>query len=225
MVLDGSLVRSAGGVELSATLRSVAGSGAAVRGSAAGSLDSLPVLVDRLAAQLLAGRAGELTMLGELSTTRAITEYLQGKTAMRQGRYGEAKAHYTAALREDSTFALAAVELLAAGNRPQDQEAIALGERLSLGLSRQAHSGRPAAAHGVAGAQVSRAVEHDRADRGLAGGGGRGARPAGGLVRAGRPPAPLTVGPTTCPTRSSRPGPASAVRSSWTPRGCCRSTI
>ena len=56
-----------------------------MRGSAAGSLDSLPVLVDRLAAQLLAGRAGELTMLGELSTTRAITEYLQGKTAMRQG--------------------------------------------------------------------------------------------------------------------------------------------
>ena len=41
------------------------------------------------------GRAGRgATTLGELSTTRAITEYLQGKTAMRQGRYGEAKAHY-----------------------------------------------------------------------------------------------------------------------------------
>ena len=188
MVLDGSLVGSAGGVELSATLRSVAGSGAAVRGSAAGSLDSLPVLVDRLAAQLLAGRAGELTTLGQLSTTRAITEYLQGKTAMRQGRYGEAKAHYTAALREDSTFALAAVraacrgELGPGGGRAR--------RATGLGLSRQAHSGRPAAAHGVAGAQVSRAVEHDRADRGLAGGGGRGARPAGGLVHAGRPPAP-----------------------------------
>jgi TolB-like protein len=130
MVLDGSLVRSAAGVELSATLRLVAGDGPAARGSAAGSLDSLPVLVDRLAAQLLAGRAGNLTTLGELSTTRAITEYLQGKTAMRRGRYGEAKAHYLAALREDSTFVLAAVELLAAANRPQDREAIALGERL-----------------------------------------------------------------------------------------------
>ncbi|HET7468313.1 MAG TPA: serine/threonine-protein kinase, partial [Gemmatimonadales bacterium] len=130
MVLDGSLVRSAAGVELSATLRSVAGDGPPARGSAAGSLDSLPVLVDRLAAQLLAGRAGNLTTLGELSTTRAITEYLQGKTAIRRGQYGEAKAHYLAALREDSTFALAAVQLLAAANRPQDREAIALGERL-----------------------------------------------------------------------------------------------
>ncbi|HVL18754.1 MAG TPA: serine/threonine-protein kinase, partial [Gemmatimonadales bacterium] len=130
MVLDGSLVRSAAGVELSATLRPVTGNSPAARASAAGSLDSLPVLVDRLAAQLLAGRAGNLTTLGELSTTRAITEFLQGKTAMRRGRYGEAKAHYMAALREDSTFALAAVELLAAANRPVDREAIALGERL-----------------------------------------------------------------------------------------------
>jgi tetratricopeptide (TPR) repeat protein len=131
MVLDGSLVRSAGGVELSGTLRPVAARGAALRGSAAGSLDSLPVLVDRLAAQLLAGRAGNLTTLGELSTTRAITEYLQGKTAMRRGRYTEAKAHYLAALREDSTFALAAAQLLAVASRPQDQAAIALAERLA----------------------------------------------------------------------------------------------
>ena len=130
MVLDGSLVRSAAGVELSATLRPVTGNSPAARAAAAGSHDSLPVLVYRLAAQLLAGRAGNLTTLGELSTTRAITEFLQGKTAMRRGRYGEAKAHYMAALREDSTFALAAVELLAAANRPVDREAIALGERL-----------------------------------------------------------------------------------------------
>ena len=131
LVLDGSLVRSAAGVELSATLRRSLKRGRAVRAGGSGASTRCRRWWTGSPPSSSPGGPGELTTLGELSTTRAITEYLQGKTAMRQGRYGEAKAHYTAALREDSTFALAAVELLAVANRPQDQEAVARGERLA----------------------------------------------------------------------------------------------
>ncbi len=109
-VLDGSLVRSGTGIELSATLRRTDGGGRAVQAQTAGSLDSLPVLVDRLAARLLAGDAAVLPSLGALSSARAITAYLRGKADDRRGRYQEAAAAYGEALQEDSSFALAALE-------------------------------------------------------------------------------------------------------------------
>ena len=97
MVLDGSLVRSAAGVELSATLRRSMAAGRPVRGSAAGSLDSLPVLVDRLAAQLLAGRAGELTDARRaLHRPAPSPSTCRARRPLRQGRYGEAKARLSA---------------------------------------------------------------------------------------------------------------------------------
>jgi tetratricopeptide (TPR) repeat protein len=130
-VLDGSLVRSGAGIELSAALRRTDGSGPTVRAVAAGSLDSLPALVDRLAAQLLAGQRGPTTMLGELSSARAIAEYLQGKQAHRLGRYEGAVAHFGAALREDSTFALAALDQIAAAARTNDQDVIARASSLA----------------------------------------------------------------------------------------------
>jgi TolB-like protein len=117
LVLDGSLVRSGSGVQLSAALRRTDGRGTAVQATAAGALDSLAPLVDRLAAQLLAGQGGGGARLGELSTSAAIGEYLQGKVAHRRGRYEDAVAHFGAALREDSTFALAALDLIPAALR------------------------------------------------------------------------------------------------------------
>ena len=143
-VIDGSLVRSGAGVELSAVLRRTDGTGPAVRAAAAGSIDSLPVLVDRLAAQLLAGQRGTTPMLGELSSSRAIAEYLQGKAAHRRGRYYEAVAHFEAALREDSTFALAALDMIPAADRTGKQDArdrarrLAWTSRASLGPKGQA---------------------------------------------------------------------------------------
>jgi serine/threonine-protein kinase len=111
-VLDGSLVRSGGRIELSATLRRTGGGGSTGQAQAAGSLDSLPALVDQLAARLLAGEAAALPSLGRLSSARAITAYLRGKAADRRGRYQDAAAAYGEALQEDSTFALAALELI-----------------------------------------------------------------------------------------------------------------
>jgi serine/threonine-protein kinase len=130
-LLDGSLVRSGAGVELTATLRRTDGAGRPVQAEASGSLDSLPALVDRLAAGLLAGQAGATPSLGELSSARAITAYLRGKAADRRGRYGDAVAAYGDALAEDSTFALAALDQFASAQRTNDVEAIDRATRLA----------------------------------------------------------------------------------------------
>jgi tetratricopeptide (TPR) repeat protein len=130
-VLDGSLVRSAAGLELSATLRRTDGAGGAVHAEASGSPDSLPSLVDRLAARLLAGQAGATPALGELSSARALSAYLRGKAANRRGRYAEAVADYGEALAEDSSFALAALDQLASAQRMGDNETSDRAARLA----------------------------------------------------------------------------------------------
>jgi tetratricopeptide (TPR) repeat protein len=130
-LLDGSLVRSGAGIELSASLRRTDGAGRPVQAEASGSLDSLPILVDRLAAALLAGQAGTTPSLGELSSARAITAYLRGKAADRRGRYAEAVAAYNDALAEDSTFALAALDQIAPAQRTNDNAAIDRASRLA----------------------------------------------------------------------------------------------
>jgi hypothetical protein len=121
-VLDGSLVRSASGLELSATLRRTDGAGRPVHAEASGSPDSLAGLVDRLAAGLLAGQAGAMPSLGALSSAQALTAYLRGKAAYRRGQYREAVAAYSEALAEDSSFALAALDQIASAQRTGDNE-------------------------------------------------------------------------------------------------------
>ena len=130
-MLDGSLVRSATGLELSATLRRTDGAGGAVHAEASGSPDSLPALVDRLAAALLAGQTGAMPSLGALSSARALTAYLRGKAADRQGRYQDAVAAYGEALAEDSGFALAALDQVASSQRFGDTETSARAARLA----------------------------------------------------------------------------------------------
>ncbi|HEX6617433.1 MAG TPA: protein kinase [Gemmatimonadales bacterium] len=130
-VLDGSLVRSGANVELSATLRRTDRGGRALQAQTAGSADSLPVLVDRLAAQLLAGEAAVLPSLGELSSAKAITAYLRGKAADRQGRYEDASAAYGEALQDDSTFALAALDQIGVAFRYGDEEIAQRARRLA----------------------------------------------------------------------------------------------
>ena len=91
LTLDGTVVRSGSNVQLSASLHRTDGSGRPLEASATGVLDSLPALVDRVAAQLLADQdRGTTTMLGEFSSSAAIAQYLQGKSAHRRGRYREA---------------------------------------------------------------------------------------------------------------------------------------
>jgi eukaryotic-like serine/threonine-protein kinase len=132
LVLDGSVVRTGAGLQLSADLRRTDGGGTPLHATASGPLDSLPSLVDRVAAALLAGYGGgSSTQLGSLSTSAAIAEYLQGKVAHRQGRYRDAVTHFSAALRQDSTFALAALDMIAAANRTDDVDAQDRSRRLA----------------------------------------------------------------------------------------------
>ncbi len=81
--------------------------------SVAGSADSLPALVDRLTAQLLAGEAGR-TYLATLTTLPALQAYFYGQRAYRSGRWSDALEGYTEALQLDSTFALAGMGVVAA---------------------------------------------------------------------------------------------------------------
>ncbi|MGE0352547.1 MAG: BTAD domain-containing putative transcriptional regulator [Gemmatimonadales bacterium] len=117
-VLLGGVVGRASRLMLQAAVYDVAGGEVRARGSAEGSMDSLPELVDELAAELLAGElAGSGTSLPVLKGTAlpAVRAYLEGEQAYRAGRYAVAYARYLEAVGSDSTFGPAAVGLAAAG--------------------------------------------------------------------------------------------------------------
>ncbi|MEK6253970.1 MAG: tetratricopeptide repeat protein, partial [Gemmatimonadales bacterium] len=71
-------------------------------------------VAETLGVQLLAGSAGEFHRLSGLATssTATVQDWLRGMEAFREGRYEEAVEAYSAALDEDSTFALAAWGLM-----------------------------------------------------------------------------------------------------------------
>lgn len=117
-VLDGTIVRTAGvTLTISARIRSTADGRVRARASVTGRADSIPILMDRFAASLLALDAGEsedrLTALTGTSLA-AVRAYLAGRLAYRSARYEAAVADYARALELDSSFALAAVELASA---------------------------------------------------------------------------------------------------------------
>jgi tetratricopeptide (TPR) repeat protein len=80
------------------------------RASVAGTADSLPALIDRLTAALLAGEAGR-TELATLTSLPALRAYLDGQSAIRAGRFKDAFQNFNHALQLDSTFALAGIGL------------------------------------------------------------------------------------------------------------------
>lgn len=103
---------------ISASLRTVPRGRELARASVEGPADSLPEMVDRLAAQLLALDAGEGEQrLSGLTATSlsALRPYLAGQVAYRAGRYEAAVQEYQRALVADSNFTLAALGLAAAG--------------------------------------------------------------------------------------------------------------
>lgn len=98
---------------LTAELRGAGGKELA-RASSEGPADSLPEMVDRLAAGLLLDAAGEpAPRFANLASSSlpALQEFLAGRTAQRASRLSEAAVHFRRALQEDSTFALAAMYL------------------------------------------------------------------------------------------------------------------
>jgi TolB-like protein len=113
-VIDGSVVGTPGRLTLTASLLTAPGGRRATRASVEGPVDSLSTLVDRLAAALLTLDAG--VAVSRLSSTSAslpaVRAFLAGREAFRQGRPDEAFRQYREATMLDSTFALAALELV-----------------------------------------------------------------------------------------------------------------
>jgi DNA-binding SARP family transcriptional activator len=116
-ILRGEVVQAGGDLVLDGTVLSADGQHVFARASVSGPTDSLLGLVDRLAASLLALQAGEgarhLALLTSTSLP-ALHAYLDGRAAYRRGESGVAMTDYDRALELDSTFALAALELVVA---------------------------------------------------------------------------------------------------------------
>jgi serine/threonine-protein kinase len=132
-LLLGNVVGAPGRVALHASVLAVPGGQAKAQASVEGPTDSLPVLVDQLAAQLLTLDAGEGEQrLASLTSTSlpALRGYLEGQALYRRGRYGDAAIQFGHALDLDSTFALAALGLLASGNRTGAFETVSRGQDL-----------------------------------------------------------------------------------------------
>ena len=114
-VLEGEVVRSGGsGLILNATLRSTAGGQVRLIATASGSADSLPRLIDQLAASVLAQMAGEAEWrLPQLTAVplAVLKTYLSGRAALRRSDYDVAVTRFARAVTDDSTFALAGLGL------------------------------------------------------------------------------------------------------------------
>jgi tetratricopeptide (TPR) repeat protein len=111
----GSVVEAGTHLQLRAALYRQTPNGPTPQSDAAveGPRDSLPRLVDRLVAQLLAGRLSgprarlQRTAVLTTPSVPALKAYLQGESALRAGRSDAAKAALQRAVEEDTTFALA----------------------------------------------------------------------------------------------------------------------
>jgi tetratricopeptide (TPR) repeat protein len=109
--VTGEVVGRADRLTITAALRD-AQAGADIRASVSGAEQDLDRLVDRLAAQLLAGEiAGRRGVGGSLEDVpvAALREYLEGLSQQRRGRFAESLERFRRALEIDSTFAQAAL--------------------------------------------------------------------------------------------------------------------
>jgi TolB-like protein len=118
-VLVGRVVGGAGRLTLSAALVDVA---TGVRRDASpvhGPLDSLPALIARLAARVVAGHGLGTERAGGLAAVSlpALRAYLRAEAAARDDRVDDAVRLYQRALDDDSTFVLAALGLADAADR------------------------------------------------------------------------------------------------------------
>ncbi len=114
-VLSGAIVGTPDRLVISATVTPVVDQVARAQASVEGPSDSLVSMVDRLAGQLLARGAG----FGEgrafalaAHPLSAVQDYLAGRARRRLGHYEQAVEHFQSALTQDSTFTLAALEIL-----------------------------------------------------------------------------------------------------------------
>jgi tetratricopeptide (TPR) repeat protein len=114
--LLGSIVGTPRHVVFSAKVLAVPGGATLASANVEGTPDSLPALVDRLTAQLLARGAGYGDQrLADLTSASlpALRAYLEGQSAYRHGHYREARDRFERALETDSAFTLAVLSLAA----------------------------------------------------------------------------------------------------------------
>jgi DNA-binding SARP family transcriptional activator/TolB-like protein len=112
-VVRGDVVRAKGDVFVTATMFDANGKSLG-KADVSGNLDSLPGLVDKLAAQLVAIQMDERAVTSDLlagTSLAAVKSYLSGRAAFRRGAYDDAESDQKRALLTDSSFALAALEL------------------------------------------------------------------------------------------------------------------
>jgi len=116
----GSIVAYGDRIQLNATLYRRRGGEPVVRAAAEGPADSLFTLVDRLVADLLAGRIvgprAHITRLAAATTSSlpALRAYLEGEDALRAGHYAAAQELFGRAIEHDPAFALAHYRLAVA---------------------------------------------------------------------------------------------------------------
>jgi serine/threonine-protein kinase len=133
-LLFGAVVGTPSRLVLDASLVAVRSDRVRATAEVVGPADSLPTLIDGLAAQLLAREAGEGERLSELTSTSlpALRFFLDGQAAYRRGLYSEAVHDFDHALQLDSSFALAGLGLAAAADWTEGQrEEVDRGLRLA----------------------------------------------------------------------------------------------
>jgi tetratricopeptide (TPR) repeat protein len=118
-VVMGNIVGTPSRMVITASVVEVASRAATGETTVEGPADSITALVDRLAARILVFGAGEDVTLSDQTTEslRALRSYLGGQASFRRGSYPMALRQYEDALRLDSTFALAAVQLARTADR------------------------------------------------------------------------------------------------------------
>lgn len=118
-VVIGNVVGTPSRVVIAAAVVDVGSQWTSGEATVEGPADSITALVDRLAARILLVGAGEDVTLSDRTTEslRALRVFLAGQAAFRRGSYPAALLHYEDAVRADSTFALAALQLARTADR------------------------------------------------------------------------------------------------------------
>jgi eukaryotic-like serine/threonine-protein kinase len=109
-LVDGAVVGTPSHLILTAAIVAVPSGITRARASVPGTADSLPALIDRLTAAILAGESGRIE-LDTVTSLPALQAYLVGQSAIRAGRFKDAFQSFHHALELDSTFALAGIGL------------------------------------------------------------------------------------------------------------------
>ena len=123
-LVAGSVIGTPAHLVVTASLISLGSTHTEIDASVEGSADSLTVLVDRLAAHLLAESAGEHDRLAARLTQSlpALRAFLNGQQAYRSGNFQGAVEQFERAIAFDSTFGMAAFQLALVADHLNDAE-------------------------------------------------------------------------------------------------------